>query len=120
MAFGIEEEILGLEVAVGDAGLGLVKELKHKDDLSGVEAGGGFVEAAELAQISKELAAGNVIENHVEGVAVGKGGDEVGDKRMAGDVGENGSLVADVVELLEPDNVCFVEYLEGEDEGGWR
>ena len=87
VALLVEQEVLGLEVAVGNAVLKLVQVLEHEDDLGGVEAGHGLVEAAVLAQVAEELAAGHVVEQQVEEVAVGEGGEQVGDEGVAGHVG---------------------------------
>lgn len=103
----IQEEVLRLEVAVGDAALLLVEVLQHEDDLGGVEAGDGFVEAAQLAQVRKQLAARDVVEEHVEGVVVREGGDQPGDEGVTRDVGEDGALMADMIDLLEADDFWF-------------
>lgn len=44
---------------------------------------------------------------------VGEGGDEGGDEGMAGDGGQDGALVADMVDLLQLDDFCLAEDLEG-------
>ena len=108
----VDEQVLGLEVSVGDAALLLVQVLQHEDDLGGVEAGDGLVEAPKLAEVGEELAAGDVVEEHVEGVVVGEGAEEVGDEGVAGDVGEDGALVAHVLNLLQLYDVRLSEDLE--------
>ena len=45
MTLGIDEYVLGLQVAVCDTFL-LVQELKYQDDFGGIELGGGLVEAS--------------------------------------------------------------------------
>jgi hypothetical protein len=61
VALGVYEDILGLQVAVGDA-LRLVEILENEHDLGGVEARGGLVEAARAAEVAEDLAAGAVVE----------------------------------------------------------
>lgn len=58
---GVNEYVLGLEVAVGDA-LALVQKLQDQDNLGGVELRGGLVEAACAAEIAEDFAAGAVVE----------------------------------------------------------
>lgn len=106
----VEEEVLGLHVAVGDAALLLVQVLEDEHDLGRVEARDFLVEAPELAQVREELAARDVVEQDVEEVAVREGGDVVGDEGVARDVGEDLALVADVVDLLEFDDWGLVSW----------
>jgi hypothetical protein len=65
VAFGVEQKVLGLHVAVGDAALLLVQVFQDQDDLGGIEARCVLVEAAHLAQVSEELAAGYIVEEDV-------------------------------------------------------
>jgi hypothetical protein len=61
VALGINEDVLGLQVPVRDALL-LVEEFQDEDDLGGVEARGGLIEAPRAAEVAEDLAAGAVIE----------------------------------------------------------
>jgi len=114
VAVGVDEDVLGLEVAVGNA-LVLVQEFENQDNLGGVELGRGLVEAAGAAQVAEDLAARTVVEDHVQRVERLEAGDEGGDERMAGDGGEDVALVAHVLDLLEADDVDLAQDLEGED-----
>lgn len=115
VALAVQQQVLGLEVAVGHAVLGLVQVLEHQDDLGGVEAGHVLVEASVLAQVRKELAAGHVVEHNVEEVVVGEGGEHVCYKREPRHVGEDGALVAHMIDLLELDHLGLAQYLERKD-----
>lgn len=108
----VEQQVLGLEVAVGDAALGLVQVLEHEHDLGGVEDGHALVEAAVLAQVAEELAAGHVVEHEVQEVAVREGGAQVRDEGVARHLGQDGALVAHVVDLLELDHFGLAQDLE--------
>lgn len=112
MAILIQQQVLGLEITVGDATLLLVEELEDEDDLGGVEAGDGLVEAAQLSEVGEELAAGDVIEEHVQGIVVGERSEEVGDEGVPGDIGEDGAFVAHVVDLLEANDLGLAQDLE--------
>lgn len=61
MSCSVEEDILRLEVAVGDA-LALVQEFEYQDDLSEVEARDVFGKAALASQVAEDFAAGAVIQ----------------------------------------------------------
>lgn len=100
----VEEDVLGLQVTVGDA-LRFVQELEDQHDLGGVEARGRFGEAPRAPQVREDLAAGTVVEEHVEAVVVREGADQRGDEGVAGDGAERLALVADVFYLLQPDDV---------------
>lgn len=108
----VEEQVLGLQVAIGDAILLLVQELEHEDDLGSVEAGHVLVEAAQLAEVGEELAAGNVVEQHIERIMVGEGGEQGRYEGVAGDVAEDGTFVPNVVDLLKADDFGFAQDLE--------
>jgi hypothetical protein len=100
VALGVEQQVLGLQVPVGDAALLLVQVLEDQHDLGGVEAGRVLVEAAELAHVGEELAAGHVVEEEIEKVVIGEGREEVGDKGVAPYVGQYLALVTHMIELL--------------------
>lgn len=57
----VQQQVLGLEVTIGHTALLLMQVLEHEHDLGRVEDGRGLVEAAELAQVAEELAAGDVV-----------------------------------------------------------
>ncbi len=61
MAFCIEQQVLGLEIAVGNA-FALVQEFEDQDYLRGVEARGLLVESLCLAEIGEYFAARAVFE----------------------------------------------------------
>jgi hypothetical protein len=61
MPRGIEEDVLGLEVAISNS-LSLMEELEDQDDLSQVEACDVFWETALTAQVAEYFAAGAVIQ----------------------------------------------------------
>ena len=114
MSFGVNEYVLGLQIAVRNA-LPLVQELQYQDDLGGVELRRGLVEAARPAQVAEDLAAGAVVEHHVERVERLEAGDHGGDEGVAGNLGEYVALVADMLDLLEADHVDLAQDLERED-----
>lgn len=64
MALGVEQDVLGLQVAVDD--LFGVEVLDGTDDLRGVEETGGVTEAASAAEVTEQLSPGNVVHQHVE------------------------------------------------------
>jgi hypothetical protein len=114
VALGVDEDVLGLQVAVGDA-LALVQELEYQHNLGGVELRCGFVEAARPAQVAEYLAARAVVKHHVERVERLEAGDHSGDEGVAGDLGEHVALVAHMLDLLEADHVDLAQDLERED-----
>lgn len=62
MAPGVEQQVLGLEIPVGDAVLLLVQVLEDKHNFGSIKLGRGLVEAPELAEVTKQFAAGDVVE----------------------------------------------------------
>lgn len=113
MTVFVQEKVLGFQIPICDATLLLVQILEHQHNLSGVESRRVLVEAPEFAEVAEDLAAGDVVEEHVEGIAVGEGAEEGGDEGVAGDIGQDGPLVADMVDLFQPDNLCLSEDFEG-------
>lgn len=109
MTLVVEQKILGFEISVSHATLVLVKVFKHQDNLGSVESSDRFVKAAKFSQVAEELTARYVVEEHIERVGVGKGGDQVRDEGVAGDVSEDCALVAHMVDLLQFDDLCFSE-----------
>ena len=75
--FGVDEDVLGLEVAVCDARV-FVEVFEDETDFGGVELGGRFGEAAGATQIGKDFAAGAVFELFVRstGCSRARSGDE--------------------------------------------
>jgi hypothetical protein len=67
VALGVDENVLRLQVAIGDA-LRLVKVFEDEDDFGGIEAGGGFVEAPLAAEVAEDFAAGAIVELRWSGV----------------------------------------------------
>lgn len=61
MAISVDQDVLGLEIAVGDALL-FMKELEDQTYFGSIKACGFFVECFRIAQICKYLAAGTVVE----------------------------------------------------------
>jgi hypothetical protein len=128
---GINEDVLGLQVPIGDA-LALVQELEDQHNLGGVELRRGLVEASRSAQVAEDLAAGAVVElsdvsglsvgpcrraayHHVEGVQRLEARHHGRDEGVPRDLGEHVALVADVLDLLEADHVRLAQDLEGKD-----
>jgi len=103
VTLGVYENVLGFKVSVCDT-FSFVEELEYEDDFGGVELGGGFVEAPRSAQVAKDLAAGAVVEDHVQRVERLEAGDHGGYEGMSCDFGEHIALVANVLDLLETDD----------------
>lgn len=101
---GIQQQVFRFHVPVSYPSLLFVKVLKDQHDFGGVKPGHVFVEPAILAQVSEKLAPGHVVEEDVEEVAVRKRRHEVGNERMPSHIGQNLSLVADMVDLLQFDH----------------
>jgi hypothetical protein len=87
----------------------LVEVLEHQDNFGGIEPGRILVKPAKLAEVGKELAARDVVEEKIEICVVGKGRLEGGDEGMPGDVGEDLSLVTHMIDLLKFDHYLFGE-----------
>lgn len=117
MSIRVDQDVLRLQIAVCHALL-LVQELQYQGNLGGVELRGGLVEASRPAQIRKDLAAGAVLQQHIQSLGVLEAGNHGGDEGVAGDGGEDVALVADVLDLLEADDVDLPEDLEREDLAG--
>ena len=102
--FGVEKQVFGLHIPVGDAPLGLVEILQYQNYLGSVEACHLLVEASVLAQVREQLAAGDIVQNQIQKVVVRKGADKAGYEGMARHVGENLPFVTNVVDLLQFDD----------------
>ena len=100
MSVCVQQQVFGLHIPVRDSALFLVQVLEHEHDLGRIEARHLLIEPSVFAQVCKQLAARNVIEQEVEEVAIGKGGLETGDERVARYILEDLSLVPDMVDLF--------------------
>jgi hypothetical protein len=132
MALCVDEDVLRLQVPVGDA-LALVQELEDQHDFGGVELRRRFVETARPAQVAEDFAAGAVVElsdvsglsarpcrqtaayHHVERVQRLEARHHGRDEGVPRDLGEHVALVADVLDLLEADDIRLAQDLEGKD-----
>lgn len=94
-----------------------MEEFQNEDDLSSIKPGSGLVETAELAQVAKELAAGNVVKKHIERIVVGEGCLKGGDERMTCNLSKNSSLMTHMVNLLKLDDLGLSEDLESMESG---
>lgn len=115
--FLVEKEVLGLEVPVRHAALLLVEILENEHNLGSVETCGRLLESPQLAQVAEELAAWDVVQQHVERVLVGEGTHQIRNKRVACDIGKNGALVSNMIDLLEFDDLGLAKDLESVDFG---
>mmetsp|Transcript_2822 Transcript_2822/g.11364 ORF Transcript_2822/g.11364 Transcript_2822/m.11364 type:complete len:742 (-) Transcript_2822:876-3101(-) len=109
-ACAVNEQVLGLEVAVEDAAVVQVPEAG--EDAGPVKGGVGGREGLHLVEEAEELAALHELEHHEEAVVVLEGCDEA-DEEGVPNGGEDGLLVDDVLLLVEADDSALVEGLEG-------
>lgn len=61
MSFGVDQDVLGLQVAVCNA-LPLVQKLQYEDNFGSVELGCRLVETSGSSKVAEDLAAGAIIE----------------------------------------------------------
>lgn len=59
--FGVDEDILGLQIAICDA-FALVQKLQYEDDFGCIELRCGLVEASRSSQVAEDLTARTVVE----------------------------------------------------------
>lgn len=100
----VQQEVFRLEISVCNAPLVLVEIFQDEHNLGCVEAGGGFLKTTELSEVAEELAPGDVIEEHVKAIMVGERGKEAGDEGVACYIGQDRSLVTDMLDLLQSDD----------------
>ena len=133
VAAGIQQDVLGLQIAVDD--VEVVHVVDGQRDFGGVEARPGFGELPDLAQVEKQLKrgvsdespvllatsadagdahlpAGTVIENEVQLVRRLKGHVQSHDERVL-DVAQDGAFRSGVFYLIALDDVVLLEYLQG-------
>jgi hypothetical protein len=89
-----------------------VQVLQHENNLGSVEPGNLLVEPAIFPKITENLAAGDIVEEEIQTVSVGKRSLKIGDEGMACHICEHGSFVAYMVDLFQLDNLCLFENLE--------
>ena len=105
----VEKDVLRLEVTVKDAAL--VQVLEDERHLGGVETRCVVGKAARPSQVREELAADDVLEEHVEGGAVLRDGEEGHQKRVV-DRQQDLLLVAYVLNLLEAHDLALLHDLQ--------
>ena len=65
MPLRVEQQILGLQVAVSNATLIFMQELQDQNNLGGVELRPLLREAAVSPKVAKQFAAGDIVEQHI-------------------------------------------------------
>ncbi|CAL9146564.1 unnamed protein product, partial [Musa hybrid cultivar] len=110
VAVVVHEEVLGLEVAVEDAGG--VAEGDGGDELLEVSAGG-VLEHAAFGDAREELTAAQVLHDEVDPYPGGHDLVELNDVGVA-DAAEDGDLALDVGEESVPEDLLLVEGLDGD------
>ena len=114
---GVEEEVLGLEIAVDD--VEGVEILEGEDDGGEVEAGDVGGETLCAAEVGEEFSAGDVGKEHVDVEAVLESGEEVDDEGVV-HAGEDVAFGVDVLYLAQADDFGFSEDFHGEEVLGTR
>mmetsp|Transcript_26704 Transcript_26704/g.87562 ORF Transcript_26704/g.87562 Transcript_26704/m.87562 type:complete len:430 (-) Transcript_26704:798-2087(-) len=108
--FLVDDEVLGLEVAVDD--VARVEVLEGDDDARGVKLAHGVGEDAIVPQEREELPPGQKLKQHVHGVRVLVGPEERVHKLVV-DLLQHALFVQHVLLLLEPHDEVFAHRLEG-------
>jgi hypothetical protein len=122
MALGVDQDVLGLQVPVGDA-LCLVQELEDEDDFGGIELRGGLIESSRSPQVAEDLATGTVVKlrtcisnwssqrrrrrgayQHEERIMTLEARDHGGYEGVSGHGREHIALVPHMFDLLELDD----------------
>mmetsp|Transcript_22723 Transcript_22723/g.77302 ORF Transcript_22723/g.77302 Transcript_22723/m.77302 type:complete len:322 (+) Transcript_22723:16-981(+) len=111
VALGVQQEVLGLEVAVHN--VLLVHVLQHEQHARGVEPRVGLLEPplGLHVEVLEELAAVGELQEHVDAQAVLEGGDEAGAEGVRETVHQE-ALVAHVLLLLVAHDEALAEALE--------
>lgn len=104
MAILIEQEVFGLQISVGDPALRFVEVLQNEDKLGYIKSGSRFIETPHPPQVCENLSTRNIVEQHVDAVAVGKRGYKSRNERVSAHVAQDSTFVADMVQLFQPDN----------------
>lgn len=106
----VEQQVLGLEVAVDD--VVRVQVVEGEGDFGGIELGDGVGEALGLAQQAEELAALDKVHDHVEVLCVLEGAPQ-GDEEGVLDLLQHAALVVGVLDLLHLDDLGLLQDLDG-------
>lgn len=108
----VQQQVLRLQIPIRHSALLFVQKLQDQDDLCGVEPSHVLVESAPFPQIAEEFSPGHIVEQEVEEICIGEGGEEVRDEGVARHVGEDCALVSNVVNLSQLDDFGFAQDLE--------
>lgn len=112
MSLLVQQQILRLQIPIGHPTLLFMQILQDQDNLGGVEPRHVLVESSPFPQVAEQFSAGDVVEQEVEEIGVGEGGEEVRDEGVARHVGEDCALVLDVVDLAQFDDFGFAQDFE--------
>ena len=110
VAVAVEQQVLGLQVAVDD--VVRVQVVEGQGDLGGVELGDGVGEALGLAQQTEQLAALDKVHDHVQVLGVLEGAPQ-GDEERVLDLLQHAALVVGVLDLLHLDDLGLFQHLDG-------
>lgn len=106
----VEQQVLGLQVAVDD--VVRVQVVERKRDFGGIELGDGVGKALRLAQQTEQLAALDKVHDHVQVLRVLEGAPQ-GDEEGVLDLLQHAALVVGVLDLLHLDHLGLLEHLDG-------
>ncbi|KAI3486482.1 hypothetical protein L1887_49883 [Cichorium endivia] len=109
VAVSVDEQILGLEIAIHHTVL--VQVLDGEHDRRHVEARHIGGELSGASEVRKDLATDHVLHEHVAVLAVLERGDHV-DQEGVLHLGEDAALAVDVRDLLEPHHIRLGQHLE--------
>jgi hypothetical protein len=110
VAVAVEQQVLGLQVAVDD--VVRVQVVEGEGDFGGVELGDGVGEALRLAQQAEQLAALNKVHDHVQVLRVLERAPQ-GDEEGVLDLLQHAALVVGVLDLLHLDDLGLLEHFDG-------
>lgn len=122
MSFRINQDILRLHVPICNS-LDVVEEFQYQDNLCGIESSGVDVESSCIPQISEDLPSRAVVklhqsvtsrctirlllgiaDQHVKTLSIGEGCDQGCNEWMPSNCGERIPFIANVFDLLQPDD----------------
>ena len=104
MAIDIQQDVFRLKVAISHK-LNFVKIGQYKGNFSGIKLNRGEGKSASSPQIGEDLSTRGVVQEHVQGRVIREGGDERGDKGMPCHSGKNVSLIPNVLDLFQFDDI---------------